>query len=91
MRHIRKMPEHSGTGPVPSPEQVQWLLDRDQAFHLVSCHADPTAICRSPMENREQHNSEHAGYGTVHHHWGPLLTWDENKFEAVLEECESGF
>jgi hypothetical protein len=85
------MPGHPGTGPAPSAAQVQWLLDQNRAFHLISAHADPMAICRSPEDNRVQHEHEHDGPGTIRSHWKDWAGWDENMLERVLEEAESEF
>jgi hypothetical protein len=84
----RPMPAHPGYGPAPSSEQVDWLLDRDMAFHLISVHADPIAVCRSEEENREQHHREHTGPGTVRGHPEAFRGWQESKIELVLEEIE---
>lgn len=84
----RPFPAHPGYGPAPSGDQVDWLLDRELAFHLVSEHADPMAICRPEADNREQHEYEHTGPGTIRNHAADLLAWHEAKIELVLEDLE---
>lgn len=68
--------------------RVQYLRNRDRAFHLISEHIDPMAVCRGPAENIEQHWHEHRGPGTIRDHNPVSVAWDEDKLEAVLEECE---
>lgn len=68
------------------------------AMHLISEHADPMAVARSPQDNDEQHDYEHTGPCTIKFHVpvrpGPRLGrewlgYDEAKVEAVLEEAET--
>ena len=81
-------PPHPGTGPAPSAAQVAWLADQGLAFHLISAHADPMAICRAPADNTAQHGPEHTGPGTIRSHWPDWLGWDAARIELVLEEAE---
>jgi hypothetical protein len=85
----RPFPPHPGTGPAPSADQVEWLIDRERAFHLISAHADPMAICRSEADNDDQHDHEHTGPGTIRNHPRDWLGWDAAKIEAILEEAEA--
>jgi hypothetical protein len=65
-----------------------FLGNRSLAFHLVSVHCDPMAIARPHGENKEQHNYEHRGPGTIRNHPASDRSWDAEKLEAVLEEAE---
>lgn len=77
-----------GAGPAPSAAQVAWLAGQDLAFHLISAHADPMAICRAPAGNTVQHDGEHTGPGAIRNHWPGWLGWDADQIELVLEEAE---
>jgi hypothetical protein len=61
-----------------------WAL----AMHLISAHCDSMAIERTPAENKDQHEHEHDGPGTIRNHPRNWLGWDENEIERTLEECE---
>ena len=58
------------------------------AFHLISAHADITAIERSLRENWDEHQHEHDGPGTIRNHPRELLFFELLKIEENLEEAE---
>lgn len=64
------------------------MSSEELAFHLISAHADPLAICRPYGGNEDEHHREHARPGTIRNHTPASRIWDEHKIELVLAELE---
>jgi hypothetical protein len=63
-------------------------LRRDLAFHCISVHCNAAAFELDMRGLIETHISDHRGPGGIRLHPEYEWTWDPEKLEAVLEECE---
>lgn len=60
------------------------------AKHLAGRHADGMALQRSVAENREAHQDEHDGPGTIRNHDRGDLSYDEQDVQQVIDELAEG-
>jgi hypothetical protein len=73
------------------PEPPDDIAEAERlAQHLASRHADGMALQRSLAENRDVHQHEHDGPGTIRNHDRDDLAYDDQAVRQILAELAEG-
>lgn len=67
----------------------RWIEDQNLAWHLANRHADGMALARSEAANKDAHDHEHTGPGTIRNHDRDDLSWRQDELDAVVAELEN--